>query len=207
MIIMSFLHWTTKSLCRRGGDSCAFKCEKDTWCAHSVESFVRGDSSVLRTPVHLLNLLCKMMATVDIPPTVNSTKQLLSPRALLSYPQKLAKRSFANHPHPTHNLKSPVLAHEAVMSHCLSGSKENLCKCLVIATTYLLLLPMQLCEIHRCCGQMWIVMFYFSYIGNQVWYVLTGANFMHITCLLWVRLSPGLTTTPALAVRRFNASL
>lgn len=43
---------------------------------------------------------------------------------------------------------------------------------------------------------------YFSYIGNQVWYVLTGANFMHVTCLLWVWLSlQSVTTTRALGVK------
>lgn len=42
---------------------------------------------------------------------------------------------------------------------------------------------------------------YFSYIGNQVWYVLTGANFMHVACLLWVWLSLlCVTTTQALDV-------
>lgn len=55
--------------------SCAFKCEKDAWCAHSIESFVR---EITRSWGHLLIFwifsLCKTIATVDLPPTVNSTK-------------------------------------------------------------------------------------------------------------------------------------
>lgn len=43
--LMSFLHWTTKSLCRCGEGS--FKCEKDAWCAHSIESFVRDNLDII----------------------------------------------------------------------------------------------------------------------------------------------------------------
>lgn len=73
--LMSFLHWTTKSLCRRGEDSCAFKCEKDAWCAHSIESFVREITwSWGHLFIFWISSLCKTIATVDLPPTVNSTK-------------------------------------------------------------------------------------------------------------------------------------
>lgn len=71
--LMSFLHWTTKSLCRRGEGS--FKCEKDAWCAHSIESFVRDNLDII---FRIFSLCKNDRHTVHLPPTVKSTKKLLS---------------------------------------------------------------------------------------------------------------------------------
>lgn len=176
---MSFLHWTTKSLCRRGGF--AFKCEKDTWCAPSIESFVRGDSWVLRTPVNFLNLLCKMITTVDQP-----LPQLWT--ALNNYflhrPQPKDAFSVANYFYFC-NWKVGGLAHEAVMLRRLCG--------------YVLLTGNRNLPQALWAGVNWSV--YFSCRGYRVWYTLTGANFTHITCILWVWLSAGLTTTQAEGVQ------
>lgn len=78
---------------------------------------------------------------------------------------------------------------------------KKICANHIIATTYLLFTHAavwnpQLSWTDVNCNV------YFSYIGNQVWYVLTGANFMHVTCLLWVWLSlQSVTTTQALGVQ------
>lgn len=86
------------------------------------------------------------------------------------------------------------------MVHCLRGYDTTCASRIVIATTYLLYTHSaqwnpQLLWADVNCNV------YFSYIGNQVWYVLTGANFMHVTCLLWVGLSLlCVTTTQALDV-------
>lgn len=42
--------------------------KKDARCARSIESFVRGDSSALRTAVNFPNLLCRMFAAADLTP-------------------------------------------------------------------------------------------------------------------------------------------
>lgn len=72
------------------------------------------------------------------------------------------------------------LAYEAVIAHL--WIEENLCK--LYNYSHKLLTPLS--EFHSC---MWAdvncILFYFLNIGNQVWYILTGAN-LHVTCLLWV---------------------
>lgn len=90
-------------------------------------------------------------------------------------------------------------AHEAVMVQC--GYEENLCKLYRYSHNLATFYPYSCVKSTAACGQMWIVMFSFSRIGNQVWYVLTGAN-LHVTCLLWVWLSLlCVTTTQSLDVQ------
>lgn len=90
-------------------------------------------------------------------------------------------------------------AHEAVMVHC--GYEANLCKLYRYSHNLPTFYPYSCVKFTAARGQMWIVMFSFSCIGNQVWYVLTGAN-LHVTCLLWVWLSLlCVTTTQALDVQ------
>lgn len=123
MIIMSFLHWTTKSLCRRGEDSCAFKCEKDTWCAHSIEEIAWCWG-------HLL-IFCSLSAKWSPQQTY---PQLW--RALNNY--FLHRHCFAVHKTSQKTLsalqttffaffneKVGTLTHEAVMSHCLCRYEEK----------------------------------------------------------------------------------
>lgn len=198
MIITSFLHWTTKSLCRRGEDSCAFKCEKDTWCAHLIEEIAWCWG-------HLL-IFCSLSAKWSPQQTY---PQLW--RALNNY--FLHRHCFAVHKTSQKTLsalpttflffllsltkrRALLLMKQWCRIACVD-MKKNLCKC-IIATAYLLFTrtavwnPQTLWTDVNCN---------LSYIGNQVWYVITGANFMHITCLLLVWLSLGLTTTRALGVQ------
>lgn len=88
------------------------------------------------------------------------------------------------------------------MVHC--GYEENLCKLYRyshnLPTFFFFFLPLQLCELHSCTwADVNCNVFFFSYIGNQVWYVLTGAN-LHVTCLLWVWLSLLCVTTTTQAL-------